>query len=135
MASDSFDVLLDRAASWFGIDGGFWDIFGNRHTTSVATKQSILRALGVAADSASDLERALAALARHEWEWLVPPVVVAGDAGPVELPLQIPAEQLGSRAHFTVWREDGERSEFELNLWELTQVASVEMDGRTWVRT
>jgi hypothetical protein len=64
MSSDSFEQLLDRAASWFGIGGGFWDIFGQYHTTSVAAKQAILRALGVAADSAEDLERALAALAQ-----------------------------------------------------------------------
>ncbi len=134
MASDSFEVLLERAASWFGIDGGFWDIFGNRHTTSVEAKQSILRALGVAADSASDLEKALAALARHEWERLLPPAVVVGEADPVELPVQVPAERLGTRARFVVWREDGGRSEFEFNLWDLPQVASVEMDGRTWVR-
>src|ERR1035441_3384552 len=61
MPSDSFEQLLDRTASWFGIDGGFWDIFGNYHTTSVAAKQAILRALGVAADSAADLEQALGA--------------------------------------------------------------------------
>ena len=76
MPSDSFEQLLDRAASWYGIDAGFWDIFGNRHTTSVAAKQAILRALGVAADSAADLEQALAALARLEWERLLPPAAV-----------------------------------------------------------
>jgi len=134
MPSDSFEQLLDRAASWFGIDGGFWDIFGNYHTTSVAAKQAILRALGVAADSAADLEQALVALARNEWERLLPPAVVAGEAGPVELPLHVPAERLGARARFVVRREDGESSEFELSLWELPQVASVGMDGRTWVR-
>jgi len=134
MPSDSFEQLLDRAASWFGIDGGFWDIFGNYHTTSVAAKQAILRALGVAADSAADLEQALVALARNEWERLLPPAVVVGEAGPVELPLHVPAERLGARARFVVRREDGESSEFELNLWELPQVASVGMDGRTWVR-
>src|ERR1035437_8634099 len=112
MLSDSFEQLLDRAASWFGIDGGFWDIFGNQHTTSVAAKQAILRALGVAADSAADLEQALAALARHEWERLLPPAVVAGETGTVELPLHVPAERLGMRARFVVRREDGEtRSE------------------------
>src|ERR1019366_1289932 len=92
MPSDSFEQLLDRAASWFGIGAGFWDIFGHYHTTSVAAKQSILRALGVA------------------------------------------AERLGARARFVVRRENGESGEFEVNLWELPQVASVEMDGRTWVR-
>jgi 4-alpha-glucanotransferase len=134
MSSDSFEQLLDRAASWFGIDGSFWDIFGHHHTTSVAAKQAILRALGVAADSPADLEQALAALARSEWERLLPPVVVAGENGPLEVPLYVAAERLGARAHFAVLREDGETSEFELNLWDLPQVASVEMDGRTWVR-
>ena len=52
-------------------------IGGGRHTTSAAAKQAILRALGVAADSAADLERSLAALQRHEWERLLPPAVVA----------------------------------------------------------
>src|ERR1022692_3209821 len=74
MPSDSFEQLLDRAASWFGIGTGFWDIFGHYHTTSVAAKQSILRALGVVADSSADLEQALAALARNQWERLLPPV-------------------------------------------------------------
>ena len=37
-------------------------------------------------------------------------------------------------ARFLVRHEDGEKSEFALNLWELPQVASVEMEGRTWVR-
>jgi 4-alpha-glucanotransferase len=134
MHSDSFEQLLDRAASWYGIDDGFWDIFGHHHTTSVAAKQAILRALGVAADSAADLEQALAALARLEWERLLPPAVVAGETGPVELPLHVAAEELGKRATFTVRREDGDTSEFDLNLWELPQVGSVEMDGRTWVR-
>ena len=134
MLSDSFEQLLDRAASWFGIDSGFWDIFGHYHTTSVAAKQAILRALGVTADSAADLEQALVALARLEWERLLPPAVVAVEAAPLELPLRVAAERLGARAHFAVRREDGENSEFEVNLWELPQVASVEMDGRTWVR-
>src|SRR3954447_9012692 len=54
MPTDSYEQLLCRAASWFGIDDGFWDIFGNHHITSVAARQSILRALGLAVDSAED---------------------------------------------------------------------------------
>ena len=134
MPSDSYEQLLDRAASWYGIDGGFWDIFGTYHTTSVAAKQAILRALGVAADSAADLEQALGALARNEWERLLPSAVVAGENGPVELPLHVAAESLGGRARIVVRREDGESSEFELDLGDLPRVASAEMDGRTWVR-
>src|ERR1017187_4250344 len=115
MPSDSFEPLLDRAASWFGIGGGFWDIFGHYHTTSVEAKQAILRALGVAADSAADLEQALVALARNEWERLLPPAVVAGEAGPVELPLHVAAERLGARARFVVRRGGGESGGIEVN--------------------
>src|SRR6185369_9804574 len=87
MLPDSFDQLLDRAASWYGIDGEFWDIFGNLHTTSVAAKQAILRALGVTPDTASDLEQALARLARNEWQHMLPPAVVASETSVVEVPL------------------------------------------------
>lgn len=134
MLPDSFEQLLDRAASWYGIDGEFWDIFGNLHTTSVAAKQAILRALGVKADSASDLEQALARLARNEWQHMLPPAVVAAEAPAIEVPLHMPAERLGVRGHFTVRSETGGIDEFDLNLFDLPQIASAEMDGRTWVR-
>ena len=46
----------------------------------------------------------------------------------------MPAESLGERARFTVRREDGETTEFELNPLDLPQSGSIEMDGRTWLR-
>ncbi|MEO8372386.1 MAG: 4-alpha-glucanotransferase [Candidatus Solibacter sp.] len=134
MHSDSFEQLLNQAASWYGIDGEFWDIFGNLHTTSVAAKQSILRALGVTADTASDLEQALARLTRSEWQHMLPPAVVASETPAIEVPLHMPAERLGVRAHFTVRSEAGAVDEFDLNLFDLPQIASAEMDGQTWVR-
>lgn len=134
MPSETFEQLLDRAASLFGIDAGFWDIWGKYHITTVEAKQAILRALGIGASSAQELEPALAAVTRKEWERLAPPAVVAGPSGVVELMLNVPAESLGERAHFTVRREDGHASEFELNLWDLPQDGSIEIDGRTWVR-
>ncbi|MEO8595791.1 MAG: 4-alpha-glucanotransferase [Candidatus Solibacter sp.] len=134
MPSDSFDQLLDRAASWYGIDGGFWDIFGQYHTTTAQAKQSILGALGVPANSGGELEDALARLAREEWVHVLPPAIVAVAGVEVEVPLQLPADGLGSRAHFTVQHESGEVGRFDCNLWELPQVASAEMNGQTWVR-
>ena len=41
---------------------------------------------------------------------------------------------LGTRAQFVVRREDGGTTEFEFDLRELPQAASIEMDGHTWVR-
>jgi 4-alpha-glucanotransferase len=134
MPAENFEQLLDRAASLFGIEPGFCDIWGRYHQTTVGAKQAILRALGVAAGSAEELERWLAGWARAEWERLAPPVVVTGESASIELSLSFPVERLGERAHIQVRSEDGETRDFDLNLWELPQTGSIEMDGRTWVR-
>jgi 4-alpha-glucanotransferase len=134
MPSETFEQLLDRAASACGIEPGFWDIWGHYHQTTVEAKQALLRALDMDASGPAQLERALAQRTHAAWERLVPPAVVAGESATAELPLQIPAECLGDTARVTVTREDGQTSEFQLNLWDLPQTASIEMDGRTWVR-
>jgi 4-alpha-glucanotransferase len=134
MPSESFEQLLDRAASLFGIDSAYWDIWGHQHFTSVTAKQSILRALGVAAGTPEELEQALATLTRREWERLLPPAIVAGESAEVELCLNVPAESLGHRARFSIHLENGETSEIEQNLWDLPQTGCIEMEGRTWVR-
>jgi 4-alpha-glucanotransferase len=131
---ETFEQLLDRAASAFGIDPGFWDIWGHYHTTSTEARQAILRGLGFAADNLEELERSLAALTRREWERLLPAAVVARESAETELVLNVPAELLGHRAQITIRREDGSTAEFERNLWELPQTAHIEMEGRTWVR-
>ena len=134
MPSDSFEHLLDRAASSFGIDAEFWDIFGHHHVTSEAAKRAILEARGVDTGSPESLQRSLDDLARLEWERLLPPVVVAGKTGTIELPLSLPSDLLGHTARFTITREDGGKQQFDAGLWDLPQTGSVEMDGRTWMR-
>jgi 4-alpha-glucanotransferase len=134
MPSDPFEQLLDRAAALCGIEPGFWDIWGRYHETGVEAKQALLRSLGMDASGPAELERALAQRTRADWGRLVAPVMVASESAAAELPLHVPAECLGDRARFTVTREDGQTAEFQLNLWDLPQTASIEMDGRTWVR-
>jgi 4-alpha-glucanotransferase len=132
--SANFDELLDRAASLHGIDSGYWDIWGHYHPTPTAVKQALLGAMGVPAGNAEELEHALTAQIRREWERLAPPTVVAIVSGDTEIPLNLPAELLGETASITVRPEDGAMSEFQIRLLDLEQVASIEMDGATWVR-
>jgi 4-alpha-glucanotransferase len=134
MPADIFEQLLDRATSLSGIEPGFWDIWGRYHNTTAATRQAILEALGTAAGSQEQLEGSLAALTRREWERLAPPAVVCSCSAEQELPLNLRAESLGECAHLVVRREDGQVSEFQLNLWELPQTAHIQMDGSTRVR-
>jgi 4-alpha-glucanotransferase len=134
MPSDTFEQLLDRACALCGIDPGFWDIWGKYHETTREAKQSILRAKGFDATGAASLERSLTAHARREWERLLPPALIAGEADALELPVSVRAESLGERAQFRVRAEDGSISEFELKLWELPAAASVDLDSETRVR-
>src|SRR5579871_376600 len=133
MPAESFEQLLDRAASEMGIEPGYWDIWGKHHTISTAGKQAILQAMGVPCGSAAELEEALARRARRSWERWLPPCIVAGESGPHSFPLNVPAESLGEAAVLTLRREDGSSASVNLNLWDLPQAASVETDGRTIV--
>ena len=134
MTSESFEQLLERAAGVCGIDPGFWDIWGKYHDTSAEAKRAIVSAMGLACGSVAELQRALADRERREWERLAPACVVTGEVEAPELSLNVPADCLGERAHIRVRREDGQTSEADINLWELPQTGSAEMDGRTWVQ-
>jgi 4-alpha-glucanotransferase len=134
MPSETFEQLLNRAASLFGIEPSFWDIWGRKHDTTTEAKQALLRARGVAAGSAAELEQSLAHRARAEWERLLPPAVVVTVAAETELPLNVPADCPHPVARVAIHREDGSDTAFELPLADLPESASIEIDGRTWVR-
>src|SRR5271157_3685244 len=111
MPADTFEQLLDRAASQSGIEPGYWDIWGRHHDTTTAAKQAILQALGIAAGDANQLEQSLAARTRREWERLAPPSVVSVEGGPQELPLNVSVDSLGERARLVIRFEAGNSHE------------------------
>jgi 4-alpha-glucanotransferase len=134
MSSSTFEELLDRAAALRGIEPGYWDIFGRRHATTTAGKQAILRAMGWAAGSVTELEQSLAANTRRQWQRLAPVTVVALENDAVELPLSLPVDSLGQSVTVEVRREDGHAETLGLNANNLPQSDSIAMEGRTWVR-
>ena len=134
MPPDNFDELLDSAAATCGIEGGYWDIWGNQHATSTAVKQAILKSIGVAADTPESLIRSLTDRARRQWTRLLSRVVVASESQPRLLAIHVPAELAGESARVSVRREDGSSSEFNANLAELPQTGSADLDNRSWIR-
>jgi 4-alpha-glucanotransferase len=134
MPADTFEQLLDRIATQAGIEPGYWDIWGRHHDTTAVAKQAILKALGIAAGSAAELQQSSAALTRREWERLAPPALVCGESDEQELPLNLPVESLGEQARIAIRPEDGAASEFQVNLAELPQAERLALDGATRVR-
>ena len=65
MPSETFGQLLDRAASLYGVEPYFWDIWGHKHEITLEARQALLRARGVAAASAAELDQSLARLRTH----------------------------------------------------------------------
>jgi 4-alpha-glucanotransferase len=104
---DSLEQLLERAAELFGIEPGFWDIWGRHHTTSTDTKQALLRAMGKPADDAESLARTLAEHEQQERSRLLPPTIVVTESEESELPLHVPPGAESQHARFTIRCEDG----------------------------
>jgi 4-alpha-glucanotransferase len=134
MPPETFEQLLDRAATWCGVAPEFWDIWGHHHTTTCESKRAIVRALGFDAGDAAGLERSLRERERQEWLRVVPPVVVASVSGAREFPVYVPAGSVSEPAVVTVRAEDGTTHEFTLPLAGLAETASMQLDGRARVR-
>ncbi len=86
--------LLDHLARAYGIAPEYYDNFGTCHVTTADTKRAILRAMGIGAETASDLESEAAALEAGRWQSVCDPVLVvrAGTGGStwsVRLPLAL----------------------------------------------
>jgi hypothetical protein len=50
--SATYEEAIRRAAELYGIEAGYYDIWGRHHTTSVEEQKAILRSLGVAVETA-----------------------------------------------------------------------------------
>src|SRR3546814_20025410 len=78
-------------------------IWGRYSTIPAGTKQAILAAMGVAAETEAEQAASLAALESRPWRDLVEPVVVvAAEAQPAQVPVTVP-EGAGSTLP---WRLD-----------------------------
>jgi len=84
--------LLDVLAARYGIAPEYHDIWGQRHVASAESKRSILRAMGLRADTAEDLRRELAACLETPWHRACDPVMVQRTGvGPQSWSFRMPA--------------------------------------------
>ena len=112
--SRGYEQILDYAASLWGIEPEFWDIWGRRHVTSAQTKIAILKSMGVPADSPEQLSQAIEDRLRQESSGLLPPCVVVSAPDPAPVPLRTPLNHRLAVVRLRL--EDGSQRSFEGSL-------------------
>lgn len=112
------------AASLWGIEPQFWDIWGNLHVTTRETKEAILKARGVPIE---DLAGAVDRRIRLEWERALPPAVVISEAQqPKQLPASFPVFLSGATARLQIRFEDGSAETLNQSLGDLPEIERLE---------
>lgn len=130
-AAEKYEDALRRASELYGIEPGYWDIWGKWHETSDEVQQAILASLGVPAGSLGELSRALEQRLWREWTETSPPVLVTSEnSKPHEIRIRIPLEAEDGRVRIELLREDGDSSVEEHDLQQLNPVAVAELRGR-----
>lgn len=125
---------LDTAAELWGIELEFWDIWGNHHHTPEHTEKRVLRSLGVDTSSPEVLARAVAERQRRDWFSPLRSTIVCGDRRPLEIPVQVPAEQQSAAASLEIRFEKGMTERFDIPLANLPAEAEITIAGRRFVR-
>ncbi len=132
MHSDRYLQSLDRAASQWGINPEYWDIFGKLHVATPDTKIAILRGLGVDTETEESLEAAVLGRMQREWRRALPPCLVISEAPPQDIYLCAP--RAAGIATLEIRREDGQTSSHELTLESLPETGATELDGVPYSR-
>jgi len=133
--SHDYQEALDRAAALWGIELQYFDIWGNLHVTSAETKQSILRAMGVSADTQDQLDQAIDARIRREWTRAVAPcLVLSHTQRPRQFPVQVPMADAASPLEVRVRNEDGAIDRYQVQLDNLAESEHAEFDGIRYLR-
>ncbi|HET8549346.1 MAG TPA: 4-alpha-glucanotransferase [Bryobacteraceae bacterium] len=132
-AATTYENALERAASQWGIQPEYWDIFGQRHPTTPGIQKTLLTALGVAAETCEQLDAACEQRLWEEWSRLGPRTLVASlDTGWIHV--QVPREDAAGTLRASFCWEDGRVENAELPLPSLPDDGFAELRGRVFVR-
>jgi 4-alpha-glucanotransferase len=129
----TYEKALERAASQWGIQPEYWDIFGDRHITTPDTQKTILTSLGVGAATREELDCACEQRLYDEWSTLGARTLVASiETGWIYV--QVAAEDAAGTLHASFCWEDGRVETAELALSSMPDDGSADLRGRLFVR-
>ncbi|MCL5745222.1 MAG: 4-alpha-glucanotransferase [Acidobacteria bacterium] len=129
----SYSEALERAASLWGVEPAYWDIWGKRHETQPEVQKAILRGLGVCVDSQESVDAAVEARLCEDWARLTPSTIVIGekDSG---FPVAIPAGSAGDVLHVEIRWEDGGLERYDCSPGQLEPAETAELRGERYER-
>ncbi|MGH9672109.1 MAG: 4-alpha-glucanotransferase [Bryobacteraceae bacterium] len=133
-ADDPVRALVEAAGLW-GVEPGYFDIWGERHETGPEIALAILGALGVQAGSDGDLARAICERERAQWRELAPPTLVISEAAqPAEIPLRIPEQLRHAQVALDLRWESGRFAQYHFRLADLPDAGAHTDDGERFIR-
>ena len=132
--AEDYQKALERAAAAWGIDPGYWDIWGAWHIASPAVQREILKAMGARSETIEDLNQALEERLWREWSVLTPPVwIVSENANPAEIAVRVPAAAEPGVLRVELEWEDGWRGAVEHHLEDLETSRAAELRGQRFL--
>ena len=109
-----YDELIRELSELCGILPEYWDVFGNKHVTSVDTAKAILRAMKLMVDSADGIAKEISEKRSRPWKTFLDPVrVLSVNEQPLAIPVYIPVQEGSENKLMISWSMEDENGQEE----------------------
>ncbi len=126
--NDALDQLADRC----GIASEYFDIWGNRHSTSDQSRRELLAAMHFPSDS--DPVVLLRQIDENEWRRPLPPVQVSPLAATLSVPLSLPVSIAARRHRWLLTSESGATTSDTFIPADLNRLGEQRLSSKRYVR-
>jgi 4-alpha-glucanotransferase len=128
------DKLIHELAELCGIIPEYWDIFGNKHITTIETKKAILKAMKLDIDSDEAIRNEIHAQKARPWNRFVEPVkVISINDQPLRIAVYIQTHTPLSIS-WSITDENGARDDFKLSGDEISIHEQQWIDDRKYIK-
>ena len=138
MTTQSYDELINELSELCGIVNEYYDIFGNKHITSVETKKAVLRAMRLSVDAPDELHRAIEEHRIRPWKDFTESVkVFSVNDQPFTISVYIPVEEEKQNSLIltcSIESEEGRREEFTLSGTDISPSEQRWIDNKRYIR-
>lgn len=132
------DEIINELAELCGIIPEYWDIFGNKHITTIETKKAILKAMKLDIDSDESIKKNIDAKKTYPWNRFIEPIkVISVNEQPFKISIYAPVEEGEEGEIYISWiirNEEGKKDEFILSQDELMISDQMQIHGKRYIK-